>query len=280
MQLDAWKYYKHMLLPNCAPHESLKAFCEKDGIIWNGYSEGKVFLARWTTEFDCTEKTNWWYLIKDTPFDMQSLKSRRRYEINKGNRNFRVEKIDPVLYAEQLYEVMKTAYLAYPAKYRPSLSQKEAFVSTIQNWRQHFVYAAFSNEDQRLCGFILATPHESYIDFAMQKVLPEYEKQNVNFSLIRFFLEDNRAFLENGGYICDGERNVSHETAFQDFLEKYFGFRKAYCRLNVCYNPQIKWLIKTLFPLRKLLRKLDKIRIVHQINSVLKIEAICRGKAI
>ena len=33
---------------------------------------GVPLLIRWTTNFDCEEKTEWWYCIKDTPFDINS----------------------------------------------------------------------------------------------------------------------------------------------------------------------------------------------------------------
>lgn len=47
--------------------------------------DGKPYLARWTSSFDCGHETNWWYVIKDTPFDINELKKKRRYEIRKGN---------------------------------------------------------------------------------------------------------------------------------------------------------------------------------------------------
>ena len=35
-----------------------------------------------------------------------------------------------------------------------------------------------------------------------------------------------------GYYLCDGQRNIRHQTNFQEFLVKYFGFRYAYTREN------------------------------------------------
>lgn len=274
MRLNDCKHYNHMLLPKCAPHQTPDISIIENQDIWK-ISKG-IFLARYTTNFDCGFETNWWYIIKDTPFDIQSLKSNRRYEINKGNRNFCVKRINPADYIEQIYEVQKVSYLTYPAKYRPDLPEKEAFLSATKMWEPYTVYAAFSNDNQKICGFIAAIQYESYIELSMQKVIPEYEKQNINFALMNYFLVDNKAFLQNGGYICDGERNISHETAFQDFLEKYFGFRKAFCKLNVVYNPKIKRLIKIIFPFRSILKRFDGIRKIHQLNSVLKMEDAVR----
>ena len=134
-----WKYYNHAAIPVTA------------------------LLARWTTEFDCGYETNWWYVVKDNPFDINALKSKRRYEINKGIKNFNVKEIEPMNYAD-----------------------------------------------------------------------------------------------------------------FQDYLEKYFGFRKAYCKLHIVYNPKAKWIIMLMFPIRRFLMKLDGIGKVHQINSVLRMEEIVR----
>ena len=83
-----------------------------------------------------------------------------------------------------------------------------------------------------------------------------------------------------GKYICDGARSISHETNFQDYLEKYFGFRKAYCKLHIAYNPRVKWIVKMLFPFRKMLHRFDQIGFVHQINSVLYMEELCRSEAV
>lgn len=119
--------------------------------------------------------------------------------------------------------------------------------------------------------------NENYIALSVVRTIPEYERQQVNAAIVYKILEDYQDFLSEG-YICDSSRNISHETAYQDFLEKYFGFRKAYCILHIVYNLKIKWLIKLIFPFRKCLLKFDEIGIVHQVNSILKMEELVRGK--
>lgn len=74
-----------------APHEKVNLKPIGDGSIWK--LQEKVLLARWTSEFDCSYETNWWYIIKDTPFDIANMKAKRRYEINKGLKNFDVLEI-------------------------------------------------------------------------------------------------------------------------------------------------------------------------------------------
>ena len=63
-------------------------------ILFGKIGGGIPLLARWTSDWDCGYETEWWYCIKDTPFDISTLKSKRRYEINKGNKNFEVREIN------------------------------------------------------------------------------------------------------------------------------------------------------------------------------------------
>ena len=88
----------------------------------------------------------------------------------------------------------------------------------------------------------------------------------------------NREKLNNGSYICDGSRSIVHETAFQDYLEKYFGFRKAFCKLHVSYNPCVRWMVLLLFRFRPVLRKMDCIGLVHKLNGVLAMQEIIEGQ--
>ena len=80
-----------------------------------------------------------------------------------------------------------------------------------------------------------------------------------------------------GGYICDGARSIQHETAFQDYLEKYFEFRKAYCVLHIVYKPSFSKVINASYPFRKVLKKMQSIRPVAKINSLLRMEEIKRS---
>lgn len=272
--MNAWTYYNHAMIPTGAPYEEINMEQLDSPTFWK---ENKtVLFARWITDFDCGCKTNWWYVIKDTTFDIHALKAKRRYEINKGIKNFDVRMIDPCDYAEELYGVQAAAFSAYPKKYRPTVD-KENFMNGIYNWSECTVYGAFFKETGRMVGYAMLTelnPH--FVNFNVLKTNPEFEKYGLNAAIIEKILSHHCGFLEHGGIICDGSRSINHETHFQDYLEKYFGFRKAYCCLHIRYNPKIEWLVKLLFHFRKLLKKLDGIGIVHQINGVLKMEEICR----
>lgn len=279
MKIEGWNYYKHAMVSACPPHEKTDTTAIENGRIWK--SAGSPLFARWVSDFDCNEQTNWWYVIKDDEYDIQSLKAKRRYEITKARKNFKVEIIRPDEYCEEMFEVQTAAYSAYPEKYRPTTNY-DAFKKDMEKW-DGIIFAAFStisesDEKRLMCGYAYVRPEERRLNFIFQQTRPDYEKYGVNAALVdAILLYFNDEIKDGKKYISDGQRSVNHETAFQDYLEKYFGFRKAYCRLNIVYRPSIKWLIPILFSTRKLLKRFDGIGVVHMINGVMKMEEIRRG---
>lgn len=272
MEIKGWQYYNHGAIPSTAPHEEPNLLPIENKSIWK-IDGGTPLLARWTTDFDCGYETNWWYVIKDKPFDISELKAKRRYEINKGKKNFDVKEINPLEYLESLFEITKSAYSGWDKKYRPTV-EKDTFYDEVKRWNWYKVFGVFSNDTDKLCGYALLSKKGKYVGFNVLRVCPEYERLGANAVTVATILELHESFLLNGGYICDGERSISHETAFQDYLEKYFSFRKAYCKLYLQYNPKIKWIIKMLYPFRKVFKRFDNIGLVHQINSLFKMQNI------
>lgn len=276
MKIKGWKYYNHAAFPDMPPYAEPDLSAVKSGEIWN--LDGAPLLARWVTDFDKLDSGEWWYVIKDTPFDISKLKAKRRYEINRGMKNFDVRVIDPREYKERIYEIQVAAFAEYPEKYRPTV-EKESFIESIDEWGEFTAHGAFLKETGELMGYTLIyAENERYIDFRVLKAMPDAEKLSVNAALCAGIMEHLGEFFEMGGILCDGARSVSHETHFQDYLEKNFGFRKAYCKLCVAYSPKMKPIVKVLYPFRRLLLKLDGNSKIHSINGVLKMESIVRGE--
>lgn len=270
MQIEGWRYYVYAAIPTTAPHMPVDLTPVEDGRIWS-VDDQKPLLVRYTSDFDCGYETNWWYVIKDTPFDLSALKAKRRYEITKGIKNFEVRQIVPQEYAETLYEVAYASYQQYPAAYRPRIDRDE-YVQSVQDWVDCQCYGAFDRETGELCGYALLYPDGKYMDFRVMKTVPASERKGINAALTYGILEACNDFLATGGYLCDGSRNINHETAFQDYLEKYFGFRKAYCKLHIRYKGIMGLAIKCAFPFRNALRRLDGIGVIHLVNGLLKME--------
>lgn len=274
MKVKGWKYYNHAAVPTTSPHEKVDTSAIENGQVWK--IGGRPLLARWITDFDCGHETNWWYVIKDEPFDIENLKSKRRYEIKKGIKNFEVRHINPADYKDEIYKVQVAAFSAYPEKYRPTIVEED-FKKQIDKWNEYDIFGAFHKETEELVGYaLLSNINDKFVAFNVLKTNPEHEKHAVNAALVHGLMDYYKEFLSAGGIISDGARSINHETHFQDYLEKYFCFRKAYCHLNIKYNPKVGWLIKMLYPFKRILLKVDGIRIVHLVNAVLKMEEIVR----
>ncbi|MBT9793949.1 hypothetical protein GPL02_13685 [Clostridium sp. MCC334] len=273
--ISGWKYYNHAMIPTCEPHEipNLKPLQSgtllKNRDVWG---EDRPLFARWTEDYDCGYETTFWYCIKDDIFDISALKSKRRYEIKKGLKNFDVKVIDPFQYSEQLYDVAVMAFSAYPEAYRPKI-EKRAFINGIDEWTitGSTVFGAFDKESGRLCGYAQLIKQARAINFNIEKTIPEFESKGVNAAICMAIVLYYQKEIEKGYYIVDGARAISHETHFQDYLEKYFGFRRAYCHLHVKYKWWVLLAVKALYPFRTMIEK-SKSSLAHNITAVLRME--------
>lgn len=273
-----WKYYNHAMISMQKPWEDAKI----EDMSWRSVKEGYPLFARWTSDFDCKSETEWWYCIKDTPFNVSELKAKRRYEINKGKSNFLVKPLNTLDYLEDLVYVMKRAFECYPLSYRPEYSYSDDLIySDIKSKVQkgYIFWGAFDRKTNMLSGFTLLSEDSSSVYLLQQKVVPEYEKCAINAALITGILEHYEYyFLNMKGYmIIDGQRNVSHKTAFQDYLIKYFGFRKAFCVLHIKYRYWVKGIVCFLYPFRKKIHSLSNNKLIGKINGVLKMEEVRRS---
>lgn len=234
---------------------------------------GQPLFVRWTEDYDCQQETEWWYVIKDTAFDINELKAKRRYEINKGKKNFEVRRIDTSSYADDLFKVQIAAYQSWPEKYRPSVD-RDGFRKELISWKNQIVYGAFSKVTDELVGYAKLSEKKHVLEFNTLRVDPDYERKGINAAVVCKIVEDYNQRLGKGFYILDGSRAIRHETLFQDYLEKYFGFRKAYCRLRIIYRFPLNVVVKILFPFRKKFNNESKLG--NLLVSLLKMEEIRR----
>ena len=278
--MSDWRYYNHGWISTLQPHETPDTQVFQTGEL---FKYGGV-LARYTTDFDCENQTGWWYIIKDTPYDISALNAKKRWTVKQGEKNFDVKIIEPLEYSKELFDVAVAAFSAYPKKYRPTLVYEE-YCNDVNTWLEKGmkVYGAFSKETDKLAGYAVLGYNKDCIDLNILKTNPAYEKKQVNAGLLyKIMLDFNElkqspTAVEHNYYICNGSRSILHETHFDDYLEKYFGFRKVYCNLHIEYNPKYRGLIKFLYIFRGLFKKFDFINKVHQLNGVLLMESIVRG---
>ncbi|MGM9838210.1 MAG: hypothetical protein ACI30A_06965 [Paludibacteraceae bacterium] len=241
-----WKLYQGALVWSGNPKEMPPTQQQTQEAI----AESGAMFARWTSDFDMSVPTQWWYCICDKPFDITSISAKHRYVIKQGIKHFDVREINPAEYAEELTDVQVKAFAIYPKQYRPVLD-KQKIIADIHNgcWETpHRVFAAFHRETGELSGYALVYEHNGWVDFMQQKTVPSMEKLQVNAALVNGVVSAYNSRLSKDFYIVDGERNIKHQTNFFQYLIKYFEFRLAYCRLNIEYNKYILLIINILYP--------------------------------
>lgn len=279
--MTQWTYYNHALIPDQAPYLPVETSKIEDGSAFAEEMEGeKALLARWISDWDSSRQTHFWYCIKDTPWQVEKASKKTRYEVRKALKNFRVQLINPTDFLTQLYQVQQLAFSAYPKKYRPQ-ETFTAFCHKASNWQvpHIWVYGAFALQGNQLIGYAVLNDYQHWVNFTALKVIPAYEREGVNAGIINKVLETLNPRIIPPFFISDGQRSLLHQTHFQDYLEKYFGFRKAYCKLHIKYRPGVDKVIKMLYPFRRIFAYFDGVSKIHQLNAVLKMEEICRTDA-
>ncbi len=274
-QIPGWKFYNHAAIPTCAPHEMPDLTPLKDGRIW--HIEGKKpLLVRYTTDWDCGYDTGWWYLIREAPFDIDTLSKNSRKHIKEAFRKVRVEKIDPKKYIEALYECYYQAFLRY--KQADNEDSYESFRNRCEKsdfWGMVF-WAGFAQDSGKLVGYMMLEPHENWVEIYTSKFHPDYLKLRVSDALYAFVL-DYYLNHQKKKYVSSGSCSINHVSNTQEYKEQHFGYRKCFCLLHVLYKPFYKWIFKLLFLLRGFVSILGRrFTLIHRIAAVLKMEEIVR----
>lgn len=274
MKIEGWKYYNHAVIPTCAPHEQANLDVIENGVVWK-IDGGTPLLARWTSDYDCKEETSWWYIIKEAPFCVDEFSAKRRKNIRQSLKKCYVKKIDAIEKCEDIFEVYTAAFSKYK-KADNLMSYQEFRKKCIENQKEGLEYwGGFRVEDDSCIGYMVVEIHKDYVETCVAKYHPDYLNERVS-DAIHYTILDYYLNGVEKKYVSSGTRNINHITNAQKYKIENFGFRRAYCRLNIEYNPVVKPFVKILYPFRKLIKKLDFNTRIHEVISVLNMEEIAR----
>lgn len=275
--IKGWQYYNHAMIPSNAPHEDVDLSSIISGEIFK-YREGKEkpLFATWESEWDCGSETDWWYVIREGAFSLDTLSPSSRRNIRKALRNCRVERINPSQYVEDLWRVYNEAIQRY---------ENYVIKKTKEDFIDHFrrkdveeeCWAGFDNETGLMIGYAIFIVHDDWVKFDKSRYAAHYLKLRVsdaiNASALEYYLN-----IEKKKYVSDGTRSILHKTNFQNYLMEHFGYRKAYCKLHIRYRYSMRILVNFLYPFREYLRMFDTNTEIHRINGVLFMEEIVRKR--
>lgn len=240
----AFTLYKHAWVwigpeneePRLTPAES-KALLQKGG-----------WLVRNTYDFDCGEETGFWNVVKDTFGGMEELSSKMRNQVRRSMANYEFRRMTCEELLAEGYLVHKAAAEGY--KVKSTVPTEEEFRSDVINGPENEYWGAFDKADGHLAAFAKNIVYEHMCDYSVMKANPDelshYPYYGLIYTMNEYYLKECRL-----KYVNDGARSITEHSNIQPFLIQKFNFRKAYCRINIVYQPWLAMAVKVLFPFRK-----------------------------
>lgn len=294
-----FKKYNHALIPSVPPH-LLEIPSKQDirHLVW----KSKVLFARYTSDFqliippDCNIESSdiqpdtmsentipqvWYFCIREMPISLESLTAKQRYRVKKGLKKNNIRKIDwndIESRFDEFFDMLVASFSDFPDVYRPTLD-KENIRNNLKSACQSDnidVWLCEEVETGKIIGYSWCSLVQNMVNLNVVKIDPAYLKNEVNaalgFVLCQYYLNEKKL-----KYICDGERNIRHQSNYQNFLVSVLGFRKAYCRLHIVYNPLVAPFVSLLYPLRNfLVRFKESNSLIYNIYCLLMQEQYAR----
>ena len=265
---DNYKLYRKAWRYEGAPHEEQQL----DERQWKALLDQGGLLVRNTYGFDQPDKSNFWFIIKDDFADEKDLNTRDRNKVRHAFELFDYRIIPHELLREKGYAIIRETYDDYPVKDR---KMNEAIFAQYIEERsgegfEH--WGIFAKGTDNLVGYGIVHCWEDCCELGATGILTTY-KHNGSYPYYGLYHFWNQHYLQERGfrYVSDSARTITEHSQIQDFLEQHFGFRKAYCRLEVHYKWWVKCAVKVLYPFRKIIT-------MPRIKAILNMEAMQRGE--
>lgn len=259
-----YRLYKSAWIFESDPHLEIQLSLQETNKL---FSKGGM-MVRNTYNFDCKEETLFWYVIKDTFGGMEELSPKMRNQVKKCFKTMRVEKVTADYLLQNGYEVFVAATENYKVKAVPPTQIQ--FEDRIRNAEENEYWACIDLETEKMVAFCMNKVTTESCEYRTMKAIPVFQKKYAYYGLI---YEMNRYYLEERvlKYVNDGARSLTNHSNMQPFLINKFNFRKAYCYIEIKYKWWLGFIIKCLYPFRKIIT-------VRKIRAVLDMEAMARGK--
>ena len=267
-----WNFYQRTLIPVYPPHLSIELQeeeCRKLIKIFNPY------FIRWSSQWDCKENTGFWFIIKDRKEDIADYSSKIRNTIKKGIRLFNAKIISKELLKEIGFDVYLKALQRYQTSQIPFTEEQYLLqLDQLFKFGEWEFWGVFENSSGKMAGYSMNWIYDRSCEYKTIKLDPAFLKDSSSYLLIH---EMNKHYLNDLQflYVNDGSRSLMHESNIQEFLEKKFLFRKAYCRMHIHYRPSVSILVKALYPMKNIFFG-GQSSISRKISTLLKHEEIVR----
>ncbi|MDA8156637.1 MAG: hypothetical protein M0Z52_09340 [Actinomycetota bacterium] len=187
------------------------------------------------------KETSWWYVVCDK-FDPANLSGKTRQNIKRGRRECIVKEIGAEWLAMNGYQCYISAVTRYKGKSPVSQNQfRNLILNTLGGPFSY--WGVFYREN--LAGYCQCIIDEKQVATNVTKYDPQYLKHRSAYALIDELIK--KYVVSQGMILSNGNRSIAHNTNYQDVLIS-LGFQKKYCKLNVVYNPLLKFGLSAFYP--------------------------------
>jgi len=231
-------------------HEAEAKLFERLGAYW----------IQLTSPPTMSDKTSWYAVICTNHCPVDEIASANcRQKIRKGLRRCEIKQVSYEFLAEHGFPVFKKAIQRYRKQTLSVLDRKafeqEALIKhQFPNIRE--AWGAFF--ENRLVAYAQCIRYgKREIDYTAFKWDPDYLRHMTSYAMLYSM---NEHYLRNDGveYVFDGFKTVYHQTEFQNFLIKNFGFERAPLDLYIRCRWWLDIGLTLSHPFAPLLRRMDR----------------------
>jgi hypothetical protein len=261
-----YKTYNRGLIFSGAPH---KEICLDKNKAFKLMKDFHALYCRNVFNFDSSEETSFWFVIKDHFDGMDELKSKVRNQVRRSLNTFEVKPISK----EYMLQFGYNVYLSSFERYRDISSSPmtiERWNNYVENQGDEYEYwGAINRDSEELIAYSENLIQSDACKYVALKVNPSYLK-NYPFYGLLYKMNEYYLIERKMKYVSDGARSITNHSNIQSFLSK-FGFRRAYCDLNVTYVWWLRIIISLLYPFRNIIRN-------TKVKNMLVLEAFNRNE--
>lgn len=222
----------------------------------------KAFYIRNVYDFDCAERTEFWYVVRDRALAIEEYATRKdRQQVRRSLRAYEFRRVDLIEMLRVGYRVSLEHWQRLPRNRRFVHATEADFTDFLhaQNARGVEFWVGYSTETGEAAMWesvyivgCMAVEEQERLSYRYKQYYPTY---GLNHVIANYYLKDRGL-----RYVVAGARTVTEHSNVQEFLLKKMGFRKAYCKLKVWFRFPVNLIVPCAYPFRKLLPRGSNLR--------------------
>lgn len=188
--------------------------------------------------FDCSKRTNFWYIIKDNYCESDYSKNVRKY-IAKANLKFEIRRISKKRMIKQGFDIYEKAHLHYKVNDGFQL-KKSDFVAEINEMNDKYEFWGCIDRDTDIMqAYSICHVHDKMCWFKYSRVNPEFLPKY--YPMYGLYDARNRYYLKEQKlkYVLTSARSITEHSELQSFLIEKFGFPNVVIEAGAMGLPQI-----------------------------------------